>query len=281
MLSVDFRFIAGACVAMLSGLLQSGAAASEARCTNGDFLQTCPASCAAACEDTSLYGKHPGLCEAAFAATKADPASCSSPEGIKPVNPVAACVARAKRLISEPDELIKNSQPRLEFYNAFFDATPDCAASIIGLTEMYECLDGEAEDVTTQNAELPAVEVNPSDTKSVERAVCSISNLVEIDAKASALRGRAELLDQLLGEASACRQKYQVWIESRESFCSDSKFPLCQATANFYAAGIKEQLSVAQTRNNDIVAAIKNLDKSLDLITFLGMAKPLVRCEAD
>lgn len=281
--------LSGFCIAFSIGATAPALSQSSdvERCNDPGFMKLCPVSCAKACDESdALYNANLGLCEDAIEAKERnvnEPQSCKDPTAAKNVgNDLSVCVANAAKMPTEPGEIIEGDQQYLEFFNAFFSEMPSCAGSIKGLTEMYSCLDSEAGSVSSSATTLPPMDFDTKVREQVVQARCKINNLPEIVGQSRKLEKRAKFVSEQLNQSGLCRKEYSEWIGTRDGFCGKepgNKFPFCGDLAVFFNDDIKEQLKVAEKRNQEISDTVGSLNKILAKILFLGVADLTIVCQ--
>lgn len=264
-----------------SGILLSSAVTAQ-DCTSDDFLKACPATCASACENVKLYRDSPELCEAAFSSNSEDPVQCNS-GGPLPTVSVAQCVDQSAKKIPEASPLIKSNSKRLEFYNAFYSNTPECAGGSEFLEEMYTCLSTEASSIISEFSEVDTLEASPDQFEELQRVFCEIGEerLLAIDQSAHNMQVREVELGGQIARVSQCRASYGKWIKGwADSFCTESDFPACTVTANLFKERIESQLTDATAQNDRINELADELKSDLSLIFQLGLLSGLFKCES-
>lgn len=227
-----------------------------------------------------LYRQFSELCETAFSATSEDPSQCLA-GGPLPIIGVLECVDRAAEKVPEPSPLIRSNPERLEFYNAFFSNTPECAGGSEFLEEMYSCLSTEASAIISEFSEIDTLDASPDQFEELQRVFCEIGEdrLLEIDQRAQSMQEREGQLGGQLKRVSQCRASYQTWINGRaDSFCGDSDFPACTITANLFSERIEGQLTDATAQNERVTKLAGELKADLSLIFQLGMLSGSFKC---
>ncbi len=239
-------------------------------CADASYMETCPSQCAAACEDLTFFRENAAACARAFEADPArEPASCGPATPAEPVT-LASCLAKASTIAVEESPL-----PDLrDIYTAFYSDLPGCALSPVALTEMYACLSGEAEIITTEFSNVERIEVNNSDPAEMLAAACRLKRsgtIVDIHGTAKGLSSRAEELTEQLRSVSDCRRSYTEWLGKRGEICSDSAttFDGCEIAISSLNLSIDQRLQTAKDQNDQIDKVLSALRDDLSTIMAL------------
>lgn len=263
------RLLAG--LALLPVIAGTALAQSPAGdCEDAAYLASCPSQCATTCEDPAFFRAHVEECAAAFEADPAaEPASCGPAEPQAPVT-LGACIERASAIAVEDSPL-----PDLrDIYTAFYSDLPTCAKSPVALTEMYACLNQEAEIITSEFGSIQRIDVDSSAPAAMLAAACRLKQLgtiAELHGSAKSLSGRAQVLTTQLSSVSDCRRSYSDWLGERGKICSDAAttFEGCEIAISALNLSIDQRLTTASQQNDRIVGVLEALKQDLSTIIAL------------
>ena len=246
-------------------------------CAEPSMLAACPNTCASACTSVGFLRAHTDGCLSALTAGPgSDGADCGAIPSFETAG-LASCIAGGRAIEREPGILITRSPARLEIFESFFSDRPACAASALGLREMFSCLDGEADIVNAEYGSLGSLGIpdGPLDPQALEELACGTSEerLVQIDIGAQGLKGRADILQDRLGEVATCRREYAAWFDSRGSFCQQNPFPNCESTISIFQSQLEAALAGASEQNRKIADVVENLTRDIESLMSIGIVR--------
>ena len=248
-------------------------------CRDAGVLEACPASCTPVCRG-AFYKDNKDLCQAAFLAEPdSDPANCiaSASKVDGPVvvqSDLGACIAEKGAIEMDPPPFFDGDEKLLALWDEMFSDEPACAASVLALTEMYSCLQDDAEKISAAYVKLGGLDVEPSKVPEdeLQELSCSLSTdrLRQIKVGSDDLSGKAEGLRDQVRDVAVCRSKYAEWLDSRGSICERGDFPACETVLSRYNNEIAKRLKSAKERDAAIGQVLENLQNDQSTIQTVG-----------
>jgi len=183
---------------------------------------------------------------------------------------LASCLSRAAAIAVEDSPL-----PDLrDIYTAFYSDLPGCAQSPVALTEMYACLNDEAEIIGAEFGNIERIEVDSTDPAAMldaARRLKQLGTIAELHGAAKSLSGRAEELTEQLRGVASCRRSYSDWLGARGAICSDPEttFDGCEIAIASLNLLIDQRLQTAKAQNDRIDAVLGALKQ--DLATIIAL----------
>jgi hypothetical protein len=253
--------------------------------------ERCPATCFAACRDTSidLRGNR-SICEKLARRDKAnlkDDAGCAAIFAQRPDPPLLeACLTKSRAgpnladllkkiqtpSIREPLERLLENPPSVSKTSKF-----SCGPKPAALKSMYDCVRVEAGEIDVAVRSLQGT--TPGDDKgqcgrSLDENEKGHNVLIGLQARAAALKN---LLENGLQE---CNAEWTQWLNERSQARLRDDRPLPQAVANLIGELVKDisdELKQANATKDKADAIIKGVDTSLEKIQ-ADIIKAMLKC---
>lgn len=249
---------------------------------SADSLLTCPGSCVERCaDDDDFFNQNLEQCAQLtrnFARNPdaMNPELCES-ENELIANELGQCLGKARSI---QRELSGDST-----IDALFETAPSCASNPYALTQLYNCLGSEGDNISKVYQPLTtrgySSAVEPGDAGALPQ-VCGIER-GQIDRDRLLADVLTEQSTALLGEfgsVSACRQDWESWLDDYSANCSSQSTVTCGSSINGIIEIMQSQIAPASEREIEIRDIVRGIEDQLVDIRSVMFSRTLI-CPPD